>query len=153
MKGCRFQVGGRPRQCSNISAMVSWRTVCKQQCRLPARQIRICPWNRGWYSSLCRLQRDELPIWELMPEPVVMGLGWGRIIRDRQQIDCGSILYPSQRDHGLTKEEGEGWEGGGGRCLASLMRLHQLKGSWLTLTHPHKDTVDSQVICLVIEKI
>lgn len=71
-----------------------------------------------------------------MPEPVVMGLGWGRIRRDRQQIDCGSILYPSQRDHGLMKEEREGWEGG----WTVLGVSDETTATQRLLTHSHTPT-------------
>lgn len=148
MEGWRCQVSGRP---DSVAIFLPWsvegQCVNNNGVCLPGRLDQNLSVESG--SVFWSARRDELPIWELMPEPVVMGRGWGRITRDRQQIVCESILYPTQRDHGLMKEEGR--EGGG--CLASVTRLRRLIGSWLTHTHPHTDAADSQVICLVIEEI
>lgn len=63
---------------------------------------------------------DELPIQKPAPGSVGTLCGRGR---NGQEIDSGSIWFPTQRDHGLSPTE-----------------AHQLMSSCLTHTRPHTNT-------------
>lgn len=130
MEGWWCQVAGQP---DSVAIFLPWsvegQCVNSNGLWLPGRLDQNLSVESG--SVFLSVKRDELPICELRPEPVVMGCGWGRTVWDREQIDYGSVLYPTQRDHGLMKEE-EGVLG------VSDETLHHSTDS---LTHTHTQTL------------
>lgn len=130
------------RQCSNISAMVSWRTMCKQQWRVPARQTGS--------ESVCGIGVGILVCeerWAANMRTDARAGGYGvRVGTDHKRQTTDSLWK-----HFVPYPEGS-WAHEGGR-KEEAGGLHKLMSSWLTHTHPHTDAVDSQVICLVTEEV
>lgn len=131
MEGWRCQVNGSP---DSVEIFLPWSV--EGQC---VNNSAVCLAGRldqntsvEWGSVFSSMSRDELPIWELMPEPVVMGCGWGtdhtgETTDESVEAFCtlpGGIM-------GLWSRKDAGY-------VASLTRLRQLIGSWLTQTPTHR---------------
>lgn len=122
------------RQRSNISAMVSWRTMCKQQCRVPARQTRsefVC------WIGVSILVREER--WAANIRTDARAGGYGV----RMGTDHTGQTTDSLWKRFVPYPEGS-WAHEGGRKGGGAWRLwRDYTNSWAldSLTHTHTQTL------------
>lgn len=149
MEGCWCQVNG---QANSVEIFLPWSTegqgVNNNGVCLPGKLDQNLSVESG--SVFSSVRRDELPVQELMPEPVVIGCSLGRIIRDRKQTESVEAFCTLPRGiMGSWRRKVE--EVGVFGVSDETTPTHRLLTH--SRTHPHTDTVDSQVICLVIEQM
>lgn len=121
---------------TTLRVKVIGRMSCKQQCCVCARQIPVEFLSSFVFFSL--REDDELTVREIIQGQWSWGVNGDRSYR----TDSRRLCYPTQRGHGPRRGEI--------RFFVRTTPTHRSLSH--PNTHPHKNTAEVQVICLVIEK-